>query len=501
MYVCNAFFHVLVVIILTAYLVSFLNLLNRVQSCNENHLILGANCEEDHPLMKTYTQRLTTEMEEVENQLLTTEKGYQVKFVFKLIPSDMKWASSFSGELNNAATYFSPFANVSQSNKNTIFGSIGGSGATWQPWSYEKRLEVARKVENFKKRLKDPDGKQRSEVTKFIAQNKSRQEYVPPPGKYVTLIKPDPLHSINNGWQQWFTNCLTIAMQYTDSNKLKAAVVMSDLPTSCCLVKFFNCVKERMKCGRLYKNFCRWFSEKRKKGIPYSYRFTGLESKRFCWNFGFVIEVLLGINNLSASTKVNLHALAFTALQLRDSGSLFSRVEISKEQLAELESTCQNYFIANSLLLRGVNPTVWTIGYAIPYCTQQLFKESGFGLGLNSMQGREAKHIKLASYVQNTCNVNKNQRWWMVFRHEYLSLVWLREIDPYSITYRPEKKKACDSYIPKRVAEKHALYCYCGLQKSNSDDDKCSICMSSTMKLVNEAITKGKIPPALRKLF
>jgi len=68
--------------------------------------------------------------------------------------------------------------------------------------------------------------------------------------------------------------------------------------------------------------------------------------------------------------------------------------------LAELESTCQNYFNANSLLLRGVNPTVWTTGYAIPYHTQQLFKESGFGLGLNSMQGREAKHIKLASYVQ-----------------------------------------------------------------------------------------------------
>ena len=37
----------------TAYLVSFLNLLNRVQSCNDNHLLLGANCE-DHPLMKSY---------------------------------------------------------------------------------------------------------------------------------------------------------------------------------------------------------------------------------------------------------------------------------------------------------------------------------------------------------------------------------------------------------------------------------------------------------------
>jgi len=69
--------------------------------------------------------------------------------------------------------------------------------------------------------------------------------------------------------------------------------------------------------------------------------------------------------------------------------------------LAELESTCQNYFTSNSLLLRGVNPTVWTIGYAIPYHTQQLFKKSGFGLGLDSMQGREAKHIKLASCTKH----------------------------------------------------------------------------------------------------
>ena len=67
----------ILIIILAAYLISFLNLLNIIQSCNENHLLLGANCEEDHPLMKTYTQQLTKEMEEVENKLLTTEKGYQ----------------------------------------------------------------------------------------------------------------------------------------------------------------------------------------------------------------------------------------------------------------------------------------------------------------------------------------------------------------------------------------------------------------------------------------
>ena len=119
--------------LLTAYLVSFLNVLNRIQSCNDNHLLLGANCVEDHPLMKAYTELLTREMEELEKKTCTTPRGHPVKFKFKLIPADMKWVSTFSGELNNAATYFSPFANINQTNKATIGGSTGGTDATWQP--------------------------------------------------------------------------------------------------------------------------------------------------------------------------------------------------------------------------------------------------------------------------------------------------------------------------------------------------------------------------------
>ena len=120
----------------TEYLVSFLNLLQRVQSCNDNHLILGAICEEDHALMKSYTNHLREEMEEVEGKQLTTERGKQVVFKFELIPSDMKWMSSHSRELNNCATYFSPFANVNQTSKRTIGGTNGDLEATWQPWDY-----------------------------------------------------------------------------------------------------------------------------------------------------------------------------------------------------------------------------------------------------------------------------------------------------------------------------------------------------------------------------
>ena len=49
-------------------------------------------------------------------------------------------------------------------------------------------------MEKSKKRLKDPKGKQRSHITKFIVQSKSRQEFLPLLGKYVDLLKAEPLH-------------------------------------------------------------------------------------------------------------------------------------------------------------------------------------------------------------------------------------------------------------------------------------------------------------------
>ena len=167
----------------------------------------------------------------------------------------MKWISTFSGELNNAATYFFPFANVNQTNKNTIGGSIGGNHATWQPWSYNERLKIVKKVEDFKKSLQDPRVKQRSTVTKFISQNKSRQEFPPPLGKYIDIIKPEPLHNTDNAWQQWFLAILSVAIQNTPFNQLNPATVLSELPSSCVLIKFCKCVKESLKCVRLFNSF------------------------------------------------------------------------------------------------------------------------------------------------------------------------------------------------------------------------------------------------------
>ena len=55
----------------TVYLVCSLNLLNRVQCCNDNHLLLGAS-REDYPFLKSYSYQLKEEMEQIERKTLTT---------------------------------------------------------------------------------------------------------------------------------------------------------------------------------------------------------------------------------------------------------------------------------------------------------------------------------------------------------------------------------------------------------------------------------------------
>lgn len=59
------------------YLVSLINLLQRVQSCNDNHLLLVANCEEDHVLLRSFSSHLAAEMKAIKGKPLTTPRRNQ----------------------------------------------------------------------------------------------------------------------------------------------------------------------------------------------------------------------------------------------------------------------------------------------------------------------------------------------------------------------------------------------------------------------------------------
>ena len=128
-----------------------------------------------------------------------------------------------------------------------------------------------------------------------------------------------------------------------------------------------------------------------------------------------------------------IHAIAFAAEQLRKVTSIMSQVNINSEAVTALDMHCKKFFRVMSLFFGAVTPTTWTIGHAVPVHTAQIFAKFGLGLGLNTMQGREAKHQTIPHYCANAMS---NQHWETAFRHEFISLLWLPANDPSSYKYK-----------------------------------------------------------------
>ena len=145
--------------------------------------------------------------------------------------------------------------------------------------------------------------------------------------------------------------------------------------------------------------------------------------------------------------KTILHVIAYICLCLRDCVSLFSRINISDDEICRISRLCHDYFRVNALFFR-VNPTIWTIGHIVPNHTQYMKDKYGLGLGLNSMEGREAKHVFIAKYSKST---NFFSRWEHIFQHEFVSLIWLRERG-FNFSNTRSKSSSVQSYIPKHVS-------------------------------------------------
>ena len=73
---------------------------NHIACCNDNFLICGANCKEDHIAMIRYATNLLNEIENIESQVYTDIiDGINITFTFELLPGDMKWLAFYGGEL------------------------------------------------------------------------------------------------------------------------------------------------------------------------------------------------------------------------------------------------------------------------------------------------------------------------------------------------------------------------------------------------------------------
>lgn len=472
-----------------SWLVSFLNIGRGVLSSNENFLLFGGNCKEDCIPMRRFIDKLVEDIDHVEKTTYPVEyrgNSVDVKFRISELPNDMKMLAFLGGELSNAATYFSTFANVSTYTMSALDGSFSSSvKAKWAPWKYDDRVSAAKEVEKFKNSLSKKNLSAttfRSKVTSFIAKNNSRQEFNPPVGRLIDRAHVDPLHVKNNACAHTHRMLLhkVIAISRLGDATKNFAQVPTNSPFKKYIASMRNCL-----LNRLANKITRWFDDTGATGKDFDYRFTGKDSRLFLLNFMSLISVV-ECSAKPGRERTYIYILAYICLCLRDAVSLFSRLDISDNEIRDLSEHCSNYFRANALFFK-VNPTVWTVGFIVPAHTQHMKDTYGLGLGLNSMEGREAKHVFVAKYSKNT---NYQNRWEQVFQHEFVSLIWLRERG-YNLS--KTKVSALKSYIPNSVSSGNQAFCHCGLKKECVTDSKCRFCGSMLRHSIELSVRKGKV--------
>ena len=259
------------------------------------------------------------------------------------------------------------------------------------------------------------------------------------------------------------------------------SLVPSNSPFKKYIVAMRNC-----NLSRLANRITRWFDDTGANSNDFDYRFTGKDSRLFLLHFMSLISPLESTAE-PGRPKTILHVIAYICLCLRDCVSLFSRINISDDEICRLSRLCHDYFRVNALFFR-VNPTIWTIGHIVPNHTQYMKDKYGLGLGLNSMEGRDAKHIFIAKYSKNT---NFFSRWEQIFQHEFVSLIWLRERG-FNFSNTRSKSSSVQSYIPKHVSDADEAYCYCGLKKMCVTDSKCRFCGDKLRNRIESSVCMGK---------
>ena len=152
--------------------------------------------------MEDIWRQHTEEMKVLEGNVLTV-CGQQCTTEFQ--PSaDQSWQSWANNELNQAATYPSPYANVHKGELCKMGGSIGCStDCTWQVPNEDKREEDLKKVIEFEKTLPIHLKKvqHHSKVLESMASNGLRQLGEPRIGEFANRQRPEPVHNEINAWQ------------------------------------------------------------------------------------------------------------------------------------------------------------------------------------------------------------------------------------------------------------------------------------------------------------
>ena len=458
----------------TTFLLSFLNVGKRIASSSENFLTFGANVKENGKVVRRYVLKLVSELKVLEKEVFEVSvhnKICKIEFKVENLPNDMKMLAFLAGELTNSAYYFTTFANVNSSDANDYHKTFGEDG-DWKTFQYDKRIQDAAKVEKKKLDLSKKKIKEatfRTNVTTFISRElRSRQEEVPLVESFIDVAKCEPLHLKNNTTKEMFMKLVKVVLASSDiSTNIK---FFKDLPQDNLFSFFINYVRTEMNCNFLGKKMITWFNENKEgKGEKvFSFRFRGKESFNYLKYFPTLIVAIK--TKLQDSNAINrLLCVFYQSMCLRKLVSFSVRIEeISAQDLYEMKQAGRKLFVSCAKYDLNVTPSLWTFSNVAPIHSEILLNSVGFGLGINTMEGREQKHQMVQKYSTNSTH---QDRWASIFRHEYIQLVYLRENGFDISKYRKRNVK----YMPD-IEDGH---CSCSLRKIL---EKCEICDSVAMR-------------------
>ena len=84
---------------------SFLNVVDRIASCNENHLICGANCSEEHLSMVEYGKLIRKDIEKIEKKVCY--RWDKCNIFFRVSATRHEMASFYFGRVAKFGKVFS----------------------------------------------------------------------------------------------------------------------------------------------------------------------------------------------------------------------------------------------------------------------------------------------------------------------------------------------------------------------------------------------------------
>ena len=122
-------------------------------------------------------------------------------------------------------------------------------------------------------------------------------------------------------------------------------------------------------------------------------------------------------------------------------------------------------FKACCLFDQRVTPSLWTLCNIAPVNAEQCLKSHAFGLGCNTMEGREQKHQKISKYAENT---TVQKRWPMIFRHEFIQVIHLVENGYGSVKYIKKSSKYIS--VPEEIS---CEQCFLEFQPNST---QCALC-------------------------